>query len=152
MVCIFRHVAGVYAWTATEDTFQYPKRLHLLAQVCRRWADIVKGTSELWESVDGRMSGSDLRAALELSKPRPLLVRYDQGRENWQALKDQLARWKQASIIAESRKVLKPLERKNGAPLLETLHISLASTANPKSRTLKLFGGVARALRHLTLR
>lgn len=97
------------------------------------------------------MSESVLRTVLKLSRSRPFFVRYNRERENWQALRGQLDRWRRATIFAESREVLRRLERRNGAPHLEVLHIELVSRTKAGLSTLNLLGGVARALRHLSL-
>lgn len=140
------------------------KQMHILAQVCKKWADILVGSPAFWNQLCGYLSIPSLNRSLRLSANRPLAVNF-QFRGHGQT-KGEMAtllslacqhiyRWESASVSV-SPEGLAALQTSQ-APLLRCLELRVLRERRPEevevARTpvLHLFQGHAPHLTELTL-
>ncbi|KAG9001760.1 hypothetical protein FRB94_013692 [Tulasnella sp. JGI-2019a] len=163
LIVIFRCVIG-HIYTANLEApvyrpgpyyhslLPYYHQLHLLAQVCKTWADVAR-SPELWSVL---ISGDpNWRQVLALSRGCPLTVDISDlvpvDTTFWSAAVSNLHRWRVADVSSSHN--LSRLE-KTSAPILETLSLNYAiRPGRPLYHMIEdLFGGDAPRLQSLTLR
>ncbi|KAG8858232.1 hypothetical protein FRB96_005361 [Tulasnella sp. 330] len=120
-------VTQIFWLAARCNACDYIPRLHILANVCKTWAEIIKATPSLWPIVSSQRPIFEWIAALRLSGSCPivLLQRDDSTRARegfWSAAVKHAHRWKVAHVRAEDAKCLSALETVS-APLLRTLQL-----------------------------
>ncbi|KAG8890023.1 hypothetical protein FRB98_001458 [Tulasnella sp. 332] len=134
----------------------YYEKLHVLAQVCRVLAEIVKGTPELWSVVSFKDKESNWRASLRLSQSHPLTIRYEHYWRDtpfWSAVIPVIQRWRVACITlmaSEALRLASDLEMV-GAPELEGLRIQYRESRGESLPALDILRGWAPNLRDLSL-
>ncbi|KAG9030383.1 hypothetical protein FRB95_003982 [Tulasnella sp. JGI-2019a] len=75
LINIFGHVCGLCGGYYTDDDYKghYVSKPHNMAQVCRRWLDIIKGAPELWTFISDR-DPTIANLALVKSRSHPIGV------------------------------------------------------------------------------
>lgn len=155
----------ILAYTAGENDWQYQSRLETLSSVNRSWRVFVHGTPSLWASIHSKQTRRQIDNALARSQDHFLCIDFaedecedeecdheEEGCRTLSGLTSQCIRWRSAVISAQSPQSLAPL-RRNGAPLLERLDLSV-DVAEPEGKAgmeLDLFMGQAKRLKELRL-
>ncbi|KAG8990769.1 hypothetical protein FRB94_000716 [Tulasnella sp. JGI-2019a] len=151
---VFRHVSGIKIRPAQADTID---SLHVLAQVCKSWASVIKSSPALWTVIHAAHSRDDWTSALKLSHSSPLTLnlidnyqREDGYISLWTAVSKQIWRWQSASLVLVPYMDLSSLEN-DPAPILRELRLKGDGMLS-SGRSLDLFQGRrAPELRHITL-
>ncbi|KAG8993675.1 hypothetical protein FRB94_010482 [Tulasnella sp. JGI-2019a] len=134
---------------------RYWKSLHLLAQVCRQWLVIIKGSPVLWTEVSEDQPKWAWTAALALSRTHPLHITlrfrcqpFDGAL--WGTVVQRIPHWEEAVITAiPPQEQLRKLE---SVPALRLRHFSLLlEQCIDAPVVLDLFSGQAPGLRSLKL-
>lgn len=153
LLLIFRFVAKINVEPFTPTT--YIASLHTLAQVSMSWAQFIRTNSALWPLVSDNNKVPEWRAALALSRSRPIEVQYLSPRKPnessvlfWSEVVKHIDRWKEANICVSEREGLDVLEKENAPQLVRYRMVSSDLKSRPR---LNLFGGVSPNLRHLIL-
>ncbi|KAG8996451.1 hypothetical protein FRB94_008282 [Tulasnella sp. JGI-2019a] len=151
LIKIFRNCCGIDG-QAIGDRMrdEYTRPLHILAQVCKGWAGLVKGSSELWTVIRWSQSTPISMAALSLSQDRPLGIMISFRNEAmWPVALSHLRRWEWARLMLSGHSFLPDLETPfpDGFKSLE-LDVD-DDHRNPQA--VDLFKGHAPGLRHLSL-
>ncbi|KAG8868425.1 histone methyltransferase set1 [Tulasnella sp. 331] len=155
---IFGHASGVLGtYYAGSQSIAYIPTLHNIAQVCRRWLEIVKAAPELWTFIADEplaLAWSMMALARSRSHPFSLTLRATSLNESlYAAVIDQSHRWIRANIRVGSR-AAKKLERLS-APILEHFELEFAAQGIndiPGGIILNLFRENPPRLRSLTLK
>lgn len=161
LVKIFKSAATPLPYWAKNTTNpRYYQRLHLLAQVCRLWAEVVKGSPELWWLVNGRDPSSEWTTALHRSRDSLIVFKYGLYGDGaafdhhlWSSVSQHLHRWKTADLafnFAEAGLSHSFTLLENAAPALETMRMR-SSRPFTEQITLDLFNGYAPKLTTLDI-
>ncbi|KAG8861924.1 hypothetical protein FRB96_002367 [Tulasnella sp. 330] len=152
LVNILTRVVQFYDW----PDYYYFVRLQRLAQVCRAWNVIIKGSAELWNVINLSHDDSTIRIALDRSKacPLKLMVRQDGPHTNamptWPEVSAQMRRWGEMDValrnIQDAEELAVPLE-KSGPMALNRLKLYV----NQGGELAELFGGQTPKLVHVDL-
>ncbi|KAG8887300.1 hypothetical protein FRB98_000228, partial [Tulasnella sp. 332] len=135
----------------------YYEILHVLAQVCRFFAEIVKKTPELWSVLDVKYGEGDWETSLRLSQSHPLTIRYVSSSSidpsSWSAVLPVISRWRIAHISLSPSAPLRLVSdlEKVGATQLQTLGLEYHKSPEESQPALDVLGGGAPNLRDLSL-
>lgn len=136
-------------------SFSWFSRLHMLAQVCKNWLDIILNSPELWTTVHNYHTTNSWKAALRLSRTSNIAVHYRTTLKKTEFLPvvlSQLHRWKSADLSYPPEEDLATLEQDRAiAPALESLKLHLSRAVDLGTRGLNLLPGGAPNVRHLDL-
>ncbi|KAG9034236.1 hypothetical protein FRB95_013518 [Tulasnella sp. JGI-2019a] len=161
---------SIFLHATRFDIFSPYPRLHILAQVCKVWARIVKSTPDLWSVVNNQRPASEWTTALRLSGLSLIDIHVKEQWNSdtiWPALLQNAYRWRSAHISGLSKSKLSALED-GSAPLLEKLVLDVPqpqmldatqtaavlqglAVMYPPRLVLDLFKGGAPRLSHLKL-
>ncbi|KAG9005604.1 hypothetical protein FRB94_001388 [Tulasnella sp. JGI-2019a] len=150
LIKILRHAIGI----ELEDVPQEGdyRQLHLLAQVCKAWADIARSPG-LWTAISS--NDPHWKTVLARSRSHPLTISMrgtiDVDPTFLTAMVDNLNRWQAADLLYNAD--LSALE-KSSAPLLETFSITRPQSLPDDTlshRVVDLFQGNSPRLRSLKL-
>ncbi|KAG8988311.1 hypothetical protein FRB94_003382 [Tulasnella sp. JGI-2019a] len=144
LIWIFSYASGLCGGYYVDVKFadHYIPKLHIMAQVCRRWLEVIKTAPELWMLITDRDPINAI-LALDRSQLYPLSLVFDSGPLDiplYAVVLGHAYRWRRADLrlITGDEEALRRLGEV-GAPLLKHLQLESPSWERNFIFTLNLF-------------
>lgn len=108
IIRVFSYLVG--GWLPRRPPKEHHHNMHVLAQVCNTWAEILLAYPPFWTVADGDGGDVFLRTTLRRSMNRPLQVTFtaprelDSHRSTWPLACQHIHRWESARIRRDERR------------------------------------------------